>query len=213
MFCSFWTKWRFFSLFTLITICFSFAAQAERSGKDLFRLCTACHGMEGEGIKKLGAPGIAALPKWYLIKQLKNFQTGVRGAHTKDFYGMRMRPMARTLRNDKQVEAVAEYVAQMKAPVHEASFTGDATKGEGLYATCIACHGPNGEGNQAMSAPPLHISGDWYLFRQIKNFKDKLRGADPAKDPMGATMAPMAMLLADDDAIRDVLTFVRTKKK
>lgn len=87
---------------------------------------------------------------------------------------------------------------------------GDAKAGKGLYSTCIACHGPSGEGNMKLNAPLLAGQGDWYIARQLKSFKDGIRGSDPKKDAFGAQMRPMAMMLKDDKAINDVSAYIAT---
>ena len=86
---------------------------------------------------------------------------------------------------------------------------GDASAGAALFAVCSACHGPQGEGNPALHAPKLSGQGDWYLRRQLKNFKDGARGTHE-KDVFGQTMAPMAATLADDAAIDNVVAYIRT---
>ena len=193
-------------------VCLTTKARAKKSqGEDLFALCKTCHGEKGEGKQKLGAPKIAGLPAWYSIKQINNFKNNVRGNHVDDFYGLRMRPMAKTLRTDKEIVAVSEFVEKLPSQPSKATIHGDAVAGKGLYLACMTCHGPSGEGNKAMFAPPL-TSNDWYLKRQLSNFKHKLRGADSSKDPFGATMAPMALTLADDKAVSDVLTYIGTLK-
>lgn len=88
---------------------------------------------------------------------------------------------------------------------------GDAAKGKTLFATCVACHGGGAEGNKALNAPRLAGQEDWYLVRQLKNFKDGIRGADP-NDIYGQQMAPMAQLLPDDQAIADVVAYIETLK-
>ena len=88
---------------------------------------------------------------------------------------------------------------------------GDAAKGKTLYATCLACHGANGEGNKALNAPRLAGQEEWYVARQLKNFKDGIRGAD-ANDIYGQQMRPMAQILADDQAIADVAAYIATLK-
>lgn len=88
-------------------------------------------------------------------------------------------------------------------------FAGDAAKGKQLYMTCLACHGPNGEGNSALKSPPLAGQEDWYLTSQLKKFKEGVRGADP-KDVTGMQMRPMAMTLADDKAIADVVAHIKS---
>lgn len=89
------------------------------------------------------------------------------------------------------------------------SAAGDAKAGKGLYSTCIACHGASGEGNMKLNAPMLAGQGDWYIARQLKSFKDGIRGSNP-KDVYGFQMRPMAMMLKDDKAINDVSAYIAT---
>lgn len=84
---------------------------------------------------------------------------------------------------------------------------GDAAAGKALYGTCSACHGANAEGNKAMNAPKLAGQGEWYLTRQLENFKGGLRGTN-ASDAFGKTMAPMAMMLADSTAVANVAAYI-----
>jgi cytochrome c oxidase subunit 2 len=86
---------------------------------------------------------------------------------------------------------------------------GDAAVGEPLYAVCTACHGAQGEGMLAMNAPKLAGQSDWYLRRQLKLFKQGLRGTHDA-DVFGKQMAAMAATLADDKAIENVTAYIGT---
>ena len=88
----------------------------------------------------------------------------------------------------------------------------DANKGKSLYTVCVACHGAAGEGNKALNAPRLAGQEDWYIVRQLKNFKSGIRGADP-KDTYGMQMRPMAMTLANDQAMEDVAAYIMTFPK
>ncbi len=88
---------------------------------------------------------------------------------------------------------------------------GDPARGEGLYAVCATCHGPQGEGMQAMNAPALAGREEWYLVRQLENFKSGVRGGNPG-DTFGATMAPMAMTLPDKQAMEDVAAYLASLK-
>ena len=88
---------------------------------------------------------------------------------------------------------------------------GDAAKGKALYSVCAACHGANGEGQEALNAPKLAGQQDWYVIRQLQNFKAGIRGANP-KDTNGMTMAPMAQTLPNEQAIADVAAFIKTLK-
>jgi cytochrome c oxidase subunit II len=89
---------------------------------------------------------------------------------------------------------------------------GDAEAGKRFYATCGACHGQNGEGQQALNAPALAGQNDWYIIRQLQNFKNGVRGSD-AKDTFGMQMAPMAQTLPNEQAIEDVTAYILTLGK
>lgn len=90
-----------------------------------------------------------------------------------------------------------------------AQAAGDPERGKSLYATCGACHGPNGEGMKALNAPALAGMEPWYVVRQLKNFKQGIRGTDP-KDTYGMQMAPMAQTLPDEQAMEDVAAYIES---
>ena len=62
---------------------------------------------------------------------------------------------------------------------------------------------------RTMNVPALRGMSDWYLTRQLKNFKDGVRGAHPL-DLYGSQMAMMAATLGDDRAIDDVVAYLST---
>jgi cytochrome c553 len=169
-----------------------------------------CHGPDGGGDPASLAPAIAGLDEWYLKAQLAKFRSGARGTHPDDLAGMRMRPMSLSLQDDEEIAAVAAYVASLP-PVPPAGTLqgGDAARGQALYAPCAACHGPDGAGIQPLNGAPLRGSNDWYLLRQMHNFRTGIRGTNP-KDASGALMRPMSMTLADEQAILDVIAYITT---
>lgn len=91
----------------------------------------------------------------------------------------------------------------------QAFAVGDVAAGQTLYAPCAVCHGLQAEGNEALRAPKLAGQADWYLIRQLQNFKAGIRGADK-NDLYGQQMAPMAATLVDDNAIANVVAFIRS---
>jgi cytochrome c oxidase subunit 2 len=192
-----------------LTACETGPQEGMERGEVLYEYCVACHGGDAAGDQVLGAPPIGGLPAWYISAQLVKFQKRHRGYHFDDLEGMRMTPMARALTSDTDIEAVAQYVAAMPRPVTASTFEGDADKGAALYATCAACHGADGAGMEALNAPPLVGAADWYLERQLYKFKNGMRGTAPG-DVTGAQMVPMSMTLADDAAVRDVITHIQT---
>ncbi len=191
----------------------SAAASAEESerGRELFDLCTQCHGSAGLGNRLALAPAIAGMGEWYLAEQLRNFKSGKRGTHPADLGGLRMHPMSRTLKTDADIQAVAAYVASLPddpapAPVLEG---GDPRKGEALYVVCKACHGPDGAGIRAMNAPRLKGTSDWYLLTTLEKFKAGIRGG-VGSSQNSVLMRGMALSLADEQAIKDVIAYVQT---
>jgi cytochrome c553 len=198
----------------VLSACASAPAATPERGEMLYgNYCAQCHKAEGGGQESVGAPSIAGLPEWYVYEQLTKFRSGVRGAYYEDAEGLRMRPMALTLKADEDVRAVSMYVASMaSAAPAVATVHGDPEKGAKAFATCTACHGADGKGNEQLGAPPLTLQPDWYLVRQLGKFKSGVRGANP-KDVKGATMRPMAATLADEQAMHDVISHVMTLRK
>jgi cytochrome c oxidase subunit 2 len=190
----------------------AYAAGDATKGKAAYAVCAACHGANGMGNKALNAPRIAGQEPWYLERQLNNYKKGIRGANPKDSYGMQMRPMALTLANDQAVSDMAAYVSSMPASKpSESTVKGDAKAGKASYMICQTCHGPTGGGNKALNSPRLTDLQDWYIVRQLKNFKAGIRGTKSG-DVFGMQMRPMAMTLANDEAINNVAAYIATFK-
>jgi cytochrome c oxidase subunit 2 len=84
---------------------------------------------------------------------------------------------------------------------------GDPAAGAALYAVCSACHGPQAQGNQVLNAPKLASQAGWYLARQLRDFRQGLRGAS-AEDVIAQQMIPFAASLPDDTAIRNVAAYI-----
>lgn len=185
----------------------SVRAEANARGKELFQLCAQCHGETGAGSAIYLAPSIAGLGDWYVLGQLKNFKTSVRGTNPEDTGGLRMYPMAQTLKTDEDIQTVAAYVASL--PVQRVAPTlegGDATRGAKFYQVCTACHGPDGNGNQAIGSPRLTGQADWYLLSTLQKLKAGIRGSYPN----AVIMRGMAGTLPDEQAMKDVIAYIMT---
>jgi len=184
------------------------AADLEK-GKQLFATCAACHGPEGQGNQLLNAPQLAGMSEWYGIAQMEKFKAGLRGSNIDDIKGAQMRPMAMILPTPEAVQSVMAYVASLETKVPESTIEGDAVKGKILYQTCILCHGDDGRGKQEQHAPSLLRLNDWYMMEQLKKFKAKVRGGTP-DDVNGATMQAMTVSLVDEQAMKDVIAYIKT---
>lgn len=86
---------------------------------------------------------------------------------------------------------------------------GNATAGAATYGVCAACHGVQGEGNQALNAPKLAGQEAWYIRRQIAKYQNGMRGAS-ADDVAGMQMAPMARTLATPAMLENVIAHIET---
>lgn len=74
-----------------------------------------------------------------------------------------------------------------------------ANSGQALYQQCAACHGASGEGNTSLNAPAIAGQFDWYLARQLTNFKQGTRGVHK-DDIYGKQMlAAIAQLRTEKD--------------
>jgi cytochrome c oxidase subunit 2 len=204
-------------------------------GEDLFQVCSFCHGTQGQGGPALDAPALAGMEAWYVERQLQNFRNRVRGTHYDDVPGVQMSIVSGMVRNQATIENVAAYIESMEpgAPPEltnrgEVAGTArpfiwrsqyadlvhpdepDIDNGESIYsATCAVCHGVAAQGNEALGSPKLTDLQDWYMERQLQYFRDGLRGADPA-DTLGLQMALFSKTLADEQAMADVVAYIKS---
>ena len=185
------------------------AAGDVAKGKELYKICTACHGQDAEGMATLNAPANAGQDPWYLIRQLKNFKVGIRGAHPDDTFGAQMRPMAMMLSDEQDIANVVAYLSSMDMPDPPKTVEGDIEAGKKAYETCIPCHGEFGQGAQSLDAPRLSNQHDWYTVRQLENFKAGVRGTHQS-DIYGAQMRIMAQMLETDEQVRAVAAYIAT---
>lgn len=180
------------------------------AGEALFAPCTACHGTQGEGNKDLNAPKLTGQASWYLARQLHDFKNGVRGVHEQDIYGKQMIPFAGLLADDAAVRNVVAYIASLPDKRPDSTVAGgDADRGRRLYESCSACHGMQGQGVWSTYAPRLANMSDWYVERQLQNFRQGIRGSHP-QDFYGAQMGAIAKSLTSDQAVSDVVAHLRT---
>ena len=183
------------------------SAQDADDGAEGYKLCAGCHGFSGEGNQIVDAPSIAGRESWYLERQIRNFRDGLRGHSADDVAGRNMAAMMAGLTSDEDIQDIVAYIERLPEPTHEPTVDGDAGNGQTVYATCIACHGANGEGNAALNSPALTGIEDWYQLAQLEKFRNGTRGADPA-DVYGMQMAPMARALGDEQAMMDVIAYI-----
>ena len=173
------------------------------------RFCLTCHGTDGQGNQGIDAPRLAGMERWYLKRQLELFRDGLRGTHPEDIPGQEMQPMAEIL-TDESIEDILDWVATWEYKPAEITITaGNAERGPTLYQPCPACHGADAQGNEAMNAPALAGQNDWYIVNQLNAFKNGHRGYD-SRDTYGSQMALMARAIPDEQAMKDIASYINT---
>jgi cytochrome c oxidase subunit 2 len=178
-----------------------------QAGAGSYAICSTCHGTRGEGNVALNGPKLAGQESWYLRRQIKAFKDGTRGAHQDDEFGRQMAPMVATLANDEAIENVIAYIGTLPDVPAAHTIEGDVDNGERLWATCGACHGKAAQGRQATNAPRQAGMSDWYLARQIANFKTGVRGKH---DMYGKQMGIVSIMVKSEDDINDVVAYINT---
>lgn len=156
--------------------------------------CQECHGEAGIS-NDARIPNHAGQYAAYLIKELKNFQSGERRYEI-------MNKMAADLNADDMAD-IAAYFASMKMIPGDGS--GDNRLAEHLFKngdqarelpSCVSCHGENGKGRIADNVVYPLIGGQrkLYLRRQLLYWKLGERKNSP-----DAVMNKVAQALSDDD--------------
>lgn len=141
-------------------------------------ICSECHGPLGN-TSYSPWPNLAGQHSAYLNKQLQDYKSGkLRSNSTMD-------AIAKTL-TDKDVEEISIYLSNLpratgKVPAKYLK------RGEQLYrggdlekhiTACIACHGPNGNGNAEAGFPSLSGQNALYTVGELQDFKNDLRTND-----------------------------------
>lgn len=126
--------------------------------------CEACHGREGHGNVIVGAPNLTD-DDWLYGGSGKDILTSIEHGRA----GV-MPPWASL--GEQNVKNLAQYVLSLSGSPHDAAM---AAAAKPLFATCAACHGPEGKGNPALGAPNLtdHI---WLHGGTVADIERTIRG-------------------------------------
>jgi cytochrome c553 len=149
------------------------------SGKTKSSLCQSCHGEDGLSVENL-IPHLAGQYSTYIVKELRNFQTGARKHQI-------MSPMAMTI-NDADLADIAAYFASQEK-MHGSGW-GDNPVAKKLFLKgdmarnirpCVKCHGVNGKGIAPNIGTFPVIGGQHkaYLRAQLINWRQGERTNSP----------------------------------
>jgi cytochrome c553 len=170
--------------------------------------CAPCHGRSGEGLASEFAPKLSGQEDWYLTRQLTNFVKEVRGGREGERWATQMSFHIGDF-GQAQLDSFVEYIGTLEDTPAEVTIAGDSTRGQQLYAACVACHGGDAMGNAALNSPRLAGMSDWYMVTQLQKFRDGTRGDHP-EDTLGAQMVAFSQTLPDEQAFIDVMAYINT---
>ncbi len=144
------------------------------AGQKKAAVCGACHGVDGNSINPLW-PSLAGQHASYIVQQLKGFQNEFRQNIT-------MSPMAAPLSEQDMLD-LAAYFSSQTQKLGEAN-PDMVALGEKIYrggnpetgvAACMACHGPQGNGNPAAKYPIVSGQHAQYTHKQLMDYKSGVR--------------------------------------
>lgn len=153
------------------------AAGDASAGKKLVAACAACHGQDGNSASPAN-PKLAGQGEPYLLKQLRDIQSGAR----------EIALMAGQLDNmsDQQLADIAAYYASQTQTAgvadpalielgREVYRNGNHERG---IAACMGCHGPAGQGNAPAKYPMIAGQHADYIALQLRHFAEGRRTND-----------------------------------
>lgn len=188
------------------------ATAADAAPADLYRPCATCHGADAGGNAALQAPRLNHLRPVYILTQLDKFQRGLRGAEGATAAAQQMAASVSMLPPAQRWPELAHYISERASGPSPATLAGGDPVMGGDYFNqfCGACHGPAAGGNVALNAPALAGADDWYLAAQLQAFREGQRGQH-REDRTGRQMRNMARVLPGEQAILDVIAFIRSQ--
>ena len=179
-------RWRLITSLILSSSCLllsntSAAIGNSAAGQKKSTTCAACHGNQGESHSPQW-PNLAAQGERYLYQQLNAFKKGKNNGR----FDAVMTPLATPLTDQDMQDLAAFYKSQT-------AVMGSADKkllqhGQQIYRggnsqrnipACIACHGPQGYGNNEAAFPLLSGQHPEYIVKQLQDYKNNTRTTGP----------------------------------
>ena len=174
------------------------------AGRAKSATCAACHGADGNSVTP-DWPMLAGQHSSYIVRQLRAFKNGERTDVT-------MKPFADMLSEQDMLDVAAYFEAQTPTPKGaDPSLVG---LGQQIYrggvaargvAACIACHGPEGNGNPLASYPRIGGQHAAYTTKQLNAYRAGDRRSDVDLNQMMRNVAGQLF----DDEIRALASYMQ----
>ena len=161
--------WSFVALMLSVALTHAaLAAGDPNAGKIKFATCTGCHAIPGytNAYPTYHVPRLGGQHPDYVAAALKDYQAGARQHPT-------MHANAFSL-SEQDIQDIAAYVASFKPAAQPQPIRGDAAAGQVQSATCVACHGP--DGNSLIPIYP-RLAGQYedYLRKALTDYQNGAR--------------------------------------
>ncbi len=178
------------------------AEGSAEAGQAKSAVCVACHGVDGNSVNPEW-PSLAGQHAIYIAAQLQHFKDG-------DRQNVLMSPQAAALTAEDMADLAAYYSAQTLTP--KEADPDLVTRGQKIYrggdeargiTACIACHGPNGQGNVVANYPVVAGQHATYLANQLRLYANGDRSSDPNQ-----MMRSIARRMTEND-IRAVTSYMQ----
>ena len=181
----------------------TYAAGDAKNGETLSASCAGCHGTDGNSPAP-SFPKIAGLGERYLLKQLKDIQSGER-------------PIAQMTgqldnKSEQDLKDLAAYfnsnamqlsgAKELEVKVNAGIKVDGLKLGERIFRagnletgtpSCTGCHSPRGMGNEAAGFPRLSGQYAEYIAKQLRDF----RAGERVNDGDSRTMRQVAQHMSD----------------
>lgn len=154
-------------------------------------MCAACHGADGNSVSPQ-FPKLAGQNAGYIVQELERFKSGER--KNPIMAGMAAGLSAQDMQN------LAAWFSSQTVKTGEAD-PSLVKVGETLYRggdqatgipACLACHGPDGSGNEPMPIPALAGQYADYVVTQLQAFAAGARKS-PMMDPIASRLTSAQM--------------------
>jgi cytochrome c553 len=155
------------------------AAVAQDAKTTAATVCAACHGEDGNSLVPM-FPKIAGLQETYIVKQLRDFQSGRRKSDI-------MAPVVAALKTEDFL-ALGTHFASQKMKAGESGDKKLADQGKLIFfdgnedtglPACVGCHQAQGAGH--LIYPRIGGQHATYVTQQLKNFASSERSNDVSR--------------------------------
>jgi cytochrome c553 len=159
------------------------ADMMDMTGVEPQDVCAECHGLDGAG-NHIKFPRLAGQKREYIVKQLNDFRAG----HRKNDGGQ-MKKNATELEKE-DIPRVADWFSRQGPPWPKPTIEGEldlararrlAISGTDSAPGCLSCHSATSSylADRPIVAPRIAGQRDFYIAKQLKDFRDGRRGNDP----------------------------------